>query len=43
MLVSIYRNQCEQSELSDLSAGGSTPVEPGPGGCFPVNGAISFA
>ncbi len=40
--MSVYRDQCKQSELSDLFAGGSTQVEPGSGGCFPVIGAISF-
>lgn len=41
-VVSIYRDQCEQSELSDLSAGGITSVEPGQGGCFFISGTICF-
>ncbi len=40
--ASVYRDKCKQSELSDLFAGGSTQVEPGLEGCFPVIGAISF-
>ncbi len=32
----VYRDKCKQSELSDLFAGGSTQVEPGSGGSFPV-------